>query len=170
MILFVWGGIIVCLVHSALFSGLNLGFFGISRMRLEIEAELNNEDAKRILELRRDSHFLLTTILWGNVMSNVLLALLSESVFAGVGAFIFSTIFITIVAEILPQAYFARRILKMSAVLIPVVKFYQILLYPIAKPAALLLDKWLGKEVPWFFSEKAIKILLKKHALECKDI
>lgn len=169
MNILIWCGIIICLVHSALFSGLNLGFFGISRLRLEIEAELNNREALGILQLRKDSHFLLATVLWGNVMSNVLLALLSESILAGVGAFIFSTFFITITAEILPQAYFTRHILKMSAVLVPVVRFYQIILYPIAKPTALILDKWLGRETSRFFSEEAIKMLLKKHAIGDKS-
>jgi metal transporter CNNM len=169
MNILVWFGIMICLVHSALFSGLNLGFFGISRLKLEIEAELGNGDALRILQLRKDSHFLLTTVLWGNVMSNVLLALLSESILAGAGAFIFSTFFITITAEILPQAYFTRHILNMSAVLVPVIRIYQVILYPIAKPTALILDKWLGRETSVFFSEEAIKVLLKKHALGGKS-
>ena len=73
-----------------MFSGLNLAFFGISKLQLEVEAEAGNTAAKKILVLRKNSNFLLTTILWGNVGVNVLLTLLSNSVLAGISAFIFS--------------------------------------------------------------------------------
>ena len=52
---------------------------------------------------------MLTTTLWGNVGANVLLALLSNSVMAGTAAFLFSTVVITLVGEIIPQAYFYRN-------------------------------------------------------------
>ena len=74
-----------------MFSGLNLAFFSISKMQLEIEASQGNIHAQKVLSLREDSNFLLTTILWGNVGINVLLALLSNSVMTGVVAFLFST-------------------------------------------------------------------------------
>ncbi|NIQ31706.1 MAG: DUF21 domain-containing protein, partial [Acidobacteria bacterium] len=79
-----WAGIAFCLSQSAMFSGLNLAFFSVSRLQLEAEAEQGNAAALRVLRLRDDANFLLCTILWGNVSVNVLLALLSESVLAGV--------------------------------------------------------------------------------------
>lgn len=158
-----WTGIILCLFQSGIFSGLNLGFFGLSRLRLEVQAETGNNDAKRILDLRKDSHLLLTTLLWGNVASNVLLTLVSESVMAGVAAFVFSTFGITFLGEIIPQAYLSKSALKSSGILVPIVKFYKVLLFPVAKPAALLLDVWLGKEEISFFTEKEVKHLLKRH-------
>ena len=45
---------------------------------------LGSRSAAKILELREDANFLLTTILWGNVGINVLLTLLSNSVMLGV--------------------------------------------------------------------------------------
>ncbi|MGE0268759.1 MAG: DUF21 domain-containing protein [Candidatus Omnitrophota bacterium] len=158
-----WIGILVCLLHSGIFSGLNLGCFGVSRLRLEIQADLGNKDALRILNLRKDAHFLLATLLWGNVSVNVLLALLSESVLSGIGAFIFSTFVITILGEIFPQAYLARHALKSSFILVPIVRFYQFLLYPLAKPTAKLLDSLLGKEEIAYFQEKEIVHMLKRH-------
>jgi len=83
-----------------MFSGLNLAFFSLSRLRLEAEAGAGNAQAVKILAMRQDSNFLLTTILWGNVGINVLLALLSNSVMAGVLAFLFSTFVITFAGEI----------------------------------------------------------------------
>jgi metal transporter CNNM len=159
----IWLGIAFCLSQSAMFSGLNLALFGISRLRLEVEGTSGNKAAKRILKLRQDANFLLTTILWGNVGINVLLTLLSNSVLAGVSAFLFSTIFITFFGEITPQAYFSRNALKMGSLLVPLLRFYQVLLYPVAKPSAKVLDWTLGREGVQYFPERDIRTLIQKH-------
>jgi hypothetical protein len=159
---FVWLGIVLCVTQSAMFSGLNLAFFGVSRLQLEVEAETNVR-AERVLRMRRDSNFLLTTILWGNVSINVLLTLLSNSVLTGVMAFVFSTFVITFLGEIFPQAYFSRNALRMASLLYPILRLYQIVLYPVAKPAAMILDAWLGKESVELFREQVIKDMLMKH-------
>lgn len=166
---FTWIGIIFCISQSAMFSGLNLGFFSITRLRLEVEASKGNRSAQRVLSLREDSNFMLTTVLWGNVSVNVLLALLSGSVMTGVGAFIFSTFFITFFGEIIPQAYFSRHALRMATLLLPLFKLYQLLLYPIAKPSAILLDKWLGPEGIQYFQERDLREVIKKH-IEASDV
>ena len=158
-----WFGIIICITQSAMFSGLNLTFFSITKLRLEIESKKNNPHAIKVARLREDSNFLLTTILWGNVGINVLLTLLSESVMAGVVAFLFSTFVITIFGEIMPQAYFSRHALKTASLLSPLLRFYQILLFPVAKPSAVVLDKWLGPEAVQFIKEKDFRELLKMH-------
>jgi metal transporter CNNM len=80
---FVWIGIAFCISQSAIFSGLNLAIFSISKLRLEVEASGGNPDAVGLLALRKDSNFTLATVLWGNVTINVLLTLLSDSVLAG---------------------------------------------------------------------------------------
>lgn len=146
-----------------MFSGLNLALFSLGRMKLEAEAEKGSKTAEKILKLRKDSNLLLCTILWGNVSVNVLLALLSESVLAGVAGFVFSTVGITFFGEIIPQAYFSRNAMKVGAKLTPVIRFYQIFLYPVAKPCALILDGWIGPEGPSFYRERDIEIILEKH-------
>ncbi len=160
----IWFGILVCISQSAVLSGLNLAFFSVSRLRLEVEAEKGDPDARRVLGLRENANFLLVTILWANVGVNVLLALLSESVLAGVAAFAFSTVLITIVGEILPQAYFSRRALQISARLAPVIRFYQLLLFPIARPTALILDRVLGPEAISYFRETDLRELIRLHS------
>ena len=162
---FSWLGIIFCISQSAMFSGLNLAMFGVTRLRLEVEVEVeeDNHAAKRILAMREDSNFLLTTILWGNVGINVALTLLSDSVLAGVSAFLFSTGVITIVGEIAPQAYFSRNAIRMGSLLAPVLRFYQFLLYPVAKPSAKVLDWWLGDESVQWFREHQLSEVIRKH-------
>jgi len=160
-----WAGILVCLFFSASFSGLTLGYFGLNRLKLEVEADANNKSAIKILELRRDSNFLLTSLLWGNVSVNCLLTLLSNSIFTGVTAFVFSTFGITLLGEIFPQAYFSRNALKVGVFFVPIVKLLQLITYPVSKPTSLLLDRWLGKEGITFFKEEHLKIMLQKHML-----
>lgn len=121
----VWIAIALCVTQSAMFSGCNLAFYRLSRLRLEVEAH-RDPRAERVLRLREDSNFLLATILWGNVAINVLLALLANSVLLGV--------------------------------LAPVVRCYQFLLYPVAKPTARFLDWWLGREAIEYMHEPRLAL------------
>ncbi len=159
----IWAGILFCISQSAMFSGLNLALLGISRLRLEVEASAGNPAAAKILALRKDFNFLLTTILWGNVAINVLLTLLSKSVMAGISAFFFSTILITFAGEITPQAYFSRHAMRMGSLLAPVLKIYQIILFPVAKPSAVVLDWWLGEEGIRYYRERDLRTVIHKH-------
>jgi metal transporter CNNM len=104
--IWIWLGIITCIALSALFAGLNLAIFSLSQLRLQIEADSGNKDAARVLDLRKNSNQVLATVIWGNVGTNVFMTLLSDSVLAGLGAFLFSAIVITLLGEIAPQAYF----------------------------------------------------------------
>lgn len=159
----IWLGIVFCITQSAIFSGLNLAFFSLSRLQLEVESKQGNKSASTILSMREDSNFLLSTILWGNVSINVLLTLLSDSVLAGVYSFLFSTIAITFLGEIFPQAYFSRNALKVASKLTPIIRFYQVLLFPVAKVTALILDGWLGREGITYFREKELSAIIHAH-------
>ena len=154
MEIYIWILIAVCISQSAMFSGLNLAYFSLPKLRLEVELAKNNPQALVIANLRKDSNFLLATILWGNVGINVLLTILSDSVLAGVLGFFFSTFAITIFGEIIPQAYFSRNAMRMASLLTPIIRFYQILLYPLAKPTSIILNRWLGKEAIQYVSEE----------------
>lgn len=158
-----WLGILLCLSQSALLSGMNLGLFSLSKLELEVAARKGDAQAKTVLAFRHDANFALVTILWGNVGVNVFLALLSNSVLNGLLAFLFSTVVITVFAEIMPQAYFSRHALRMAATLAPVLRIYQLLLYPLAKPTAMVLDWWLGAEGIRFYREKDLRRIIHLH-------
>ncbi len=159
----IWVGIALCVAQSAVFTGLNLAVFSIERLRLEIEAAGSNRNAIRLLGLRRDSNLILATILWGNVSTNVLLTLLSGSLFTGVAAFAFSTIVITIVGEIIPQAYFSRNALRTAGFFTPFLEFYRVILLPVAKPSAMFLNWWFGPEGTNLLRERDFRALMMKH-------
>src|ERR1700674_5924952 len=160
---FVWLGIALCISQSAIFSGLNLAIFSISKLRLEVEAAGGNRDGAGLLTLRKDSNLTLATVLWGNVTVNVLITLLSDTVLAGIGAFAFSTIVITLFGEIMPQAYFSRNALRMAARLTPLLKVYQVGLFPVAKPTAIILNWWLGPGGTNFLKERDFRAFITKH-------
>src|ERR1700675_2639616 len=160
---FVWLGIALCISQSAIFSGLNLAVFSISKLRLEAEAAGCNPDASGLVALRKNSNLTLATALRGNRTVNVLLTLLSDSVLAGIGAFAFSTIVITLFGEIFPQAYFSRNALRMASRLTPSLKVYQVGLFPLAKPTAILLNWWLGPEGITLLRERDFRAFITKH-------
>jgi metal transporter CNNM len=159
-----WLGVFACILQSALFAGLNLAVFSLSLLRLQVEADGGNKDAVKVLELRRNANQVLATIIWGNVTTNVLLTLLSGSVLTGIAAFFFSAFAITLLGEIIPQAYFSRNALQMTSRFLPFLNFYRILLYPLAKPTAMLLDYWLGPEGPAYMKEQDLRSMLARHS------
>lgn len=161
-----WLGIALCLSQSAMFSGLNLGMLGPSRLRIQIAAKGGDRGAQRILELRNDFHLLLTTILWGNVAVNTLLALLADSILAGVVAFAVSTVGITLFGEILPQAYVSRHAYVVAGSLAPLIRLYRAILWPVAWPTARMLDALVGREGLGLFREVDLREMLRLHILE----
>ena len=166
--IWIWLGIVLCLSQSAMLSGLNLAVFSISRLRLEAAAKGGDADAQAVLALREDANYTLATILWANVGVNVLLTLLADSVLAGVAAFAFSTVVITFVGELFPQAYFTRHALWIAARLSPLIRAWRIALFPIAKPVGMMLDRLVGREaIPWFREEELSRVL--EHHAEAGD-
>src|SRR6516162_6932786 len=166
----IWLGIVACVAQSAAFSGLNLAVFSLSQLRLQLEADAGNADEARVLALRKNSNQVLATIIWGNVSTNVLLTLLSDSVLAGLYAFLFSAIVITLLGEIFPQAYFSRNALQMTSRFLPFLNFYRAALYPLTKPTAMVLDWWLGIEGITYLQERDIRSLITRSAASGGDI
>jgi metal transporter CNNM len=155
---------------SALFSGLNLAIFTLSQLRLQLEADGGNKDAARVLDLRKKSNDVLATVIWGNVGTNVFLTLLSGSVLAGLGAFFFSTVMITLFGEIVPQAYFSRNALRMTARFLPFLIFWRAALFFVVKPTAALLDWWLGAEGIVYLRERDVRSFVARAAASGGDI
>ena len=158
--IWIWLGIVACITLSALFAGLNLAIFSLSQLRLQIEADGGNKDAARVLDLRKNSNQVLATVIWGNVGTNVFLTLLSDSVLAGLAAFFFSAVVITLFGEIAPQAYFSRNALRMTARFLPFLIFWRAALFFLARPTAMLLDWWLGVEGIAYLRERDVRSLV----------
>lgn len=68
--------------------------------------------------------------------------------------------------EITPQAYCIRYALRMVALMGLLLRIYQMIWYPAAKPTSMVLDWWLGKEGIQYFSERDLCIVTRKHVEE----
>jgi hypothetical protein len=166
----IWLGIACCIALSALFSGLNLAIFSLSQLRLQLETDGGDQNAARVLELRKNANQVLATVIWGNVGANVFLTLLSDSILTGIGAFLFSAVVITMFGEIVPQAYFSRNALRMTARFLPFLIFWRAALFLLTKPTASLLDWWLGPEGISWLRERDVRSLVARAAASGGDI
>lgn len=155
--------IFILIIFSALFSGLTIGFLGLNKNELERKAYLKNKKAIKVITIRKDANFLLVVLLLGNVLINSILSIFLGNLFSGVVAVMISTFLIVIFGEILPQAIFYRHALSIGYYFVPIVKFFQIVFYPIAKPISKILDKFLGDEEDTIWSKSEIKEIIKSH-------
>ena len=104
---FIFLAFLLCL--SGLFSGLNLGLMSLDQTELQIViktgSEAEQENAKAIFPVRNFGNFLLCSLLFGNVLVNVVIPMLLDSIPGanGIWAVIGSTFGIVVFGEIIPQ-------------------------------------------------------------------
>lgn len=153
----------ILLAFSALFSGLTLGLMSWDTQELKRKAESGDADAALLYPIRKDGNLLLTTLLIGNVLVNAILSVFLGSLTTGVIAVITATALIVVLGEILPQAAFNRNGIALGARFISVVKVVTFVLYPVAKPIALALDKMLGNELPSIYSKQELMKIIEEH-------
>lgn len=155
--------VVVLLISlSGLFSGLTLGLMGLNRFELKRRVKMGDKQAEKIYPVRKKGNLLLTTLLLGNVLVNAALAVFLGDITTGAAAMALSTGLIVVFGEILPQALFSRFALRLGAKTTWLVWIFLYLLYPVAKPLAIGLDKLLGGELPHFYSKKELRIIFEE--------
>ena len=159
--------VLFLIMLSALFSGLTLGLLGLDKIGLEIVISGDNpklaECARQIKPVRDNGNLLLCTLLLGNVATNSLLSILMADMTSGIIGFASSTILIVIFGEIIPQATCARHALVIGKYSLPIVKFFMVLLYILAKPLSLALDYALGEEIGTIHSRNELRKMMAIH-------
>lgn len=148
---------------SAVCSGLNVAFMSLDPDDLRRKSKLGNANAKRILPLRRNTHLTLAAILLTNVAAVSATSLVLESAFNGIIAGVATTLLIVILGEILPQAYFVRRALRVCGRLVPLLRAMIIVTYVAAKPIQLMLDRLFGSESPHLHSRQELGVMITEH-------
>lgn len=156
--------ILILVGFSAVCSGLNIALMSLEIADLRRKAKLGSKEAKRVLPLRTNAHLTLAAILLTNVGAVSASSLVLEHHLNGLLAGIISTLLIVVFGEVLPQAYFASRALRLCALLSPLLRAMIILTYPVSKALQLLLDKLFGEQQETHLqSRRELGLLISEH-------
>lgn len=156
--------VMVLILVSAICSGLNISLMSLGKKDLERKAKLGNNDAKKILPLRANSHLSLASILLTNVGVISITSLVLDQYLGGIVAGIISTLLIVTFGEVLPQALFARFALQFTARFAGMLKAMIFVTYPVAKPLQLLLDALLGHNDEALHNRTELGLIIGDHA------
>mmetsp|Transcript_2089 Transcript_2089/g.7579 ORF Transcript_2089/g.7579 Transcript_2089/m.7579 type:complete len:516 (+) Transcript_2089:328-1875(+) len=163
-----WGFIVILVMLSGMFSGLNLGLMSLDKVSLEIVigsgTKQQSKFARRIYPIRKRGNLLLCTILLGNVAVNALLSILLADFTSGFVGFLLSTGIIVVCGEIVPQAVCSRHGLAVGYYTVWIVWIFLIVLLPISYPISKVLDCVLGRELGTIYSRQELKKLFDLHS------
>ncbi|XP_042894838.1 unextended protein-like [Parasteatoda tepidariorum] len=154
--------VILCflLILSGLFSGLNLGLMSLECTELLVLEKCGTESekkhARKIYPVRKQSNYLLCSLLLGNVLVNNTLTILLDDLTSGIIAVIVSTFGIVIFGEIIPQAICSRHGLAIGAKTLWVTKVFMVLTFPLSFPISKILDCVLGEEIRNVYNRKRL--------------
>lgn len=155
---------LVLLALSAAFSGLNIGLMTLSPTDLKRKAEHGDKNAAILYPVRQNGNYLIVCLLLGNVAVISALSLVLESVTSGILAGLLTTALVTIFGEILPQAFFSRNAMAISVRFVWLLKIVFVVLWPVAKPASIALDNWLGEELPTIHTKDELSRIVEEHS------
>ncbi len=159
-----------CLVLlGGLFAGLTLGLMGQDEVYLKVLSQSGTPEERKSSSkvlglLSKGKHWVLVTLLLGNVITNETLPIVLDGCLGGgIVAIITSTVLIVIFGEIIPQSVCVRYGLKIGAILAPFVTVVMYLMYPVAYPTALFLDWALGEQHGTMYKKAGLKTLVTLH-------
>ncbi len=155
--------LLVLLTVSALFSGLTVGLMGLDIYALRRKMKTGNKDALKVYAIRKDGTLLLTTLLLGNVAINAAISIILGEVVGGILAGFIATAVIFVACEIVPQAIMSRQALRFGAQFAGLIQFFMWILYPICKPIAWALNKFLGHESQHKLSKKELISIIEEY-------
>ncbi|KAG0275289.1 hypothetical protein BGZ95_008961 [Linnemannia exigua] len=117
--------------------------------------------------LSRGKHWVLVTLLLGNVIVNETLPVVLDSELGGgVVAILISTLLIVIFGEIIPQAVCARYGLAIGSYCAKPMLVFMYIMSPVSYPIAMLLDSWLGVHHGTTYRRTELKTLVSLHQVD----
>jgi metal transporter CNNM len=155
--------VIILVLFSAICSGLNVSLMSLNAADLKRKKALGNIQASIVYPLRAKPHLSLASILLTNVAVISTTSLVLEHKYNGLIAGIASTLLIVIFGEIMPQAYFLKNALFVTALFAPILRIMIIVTYPVAKPLASLLDHFFGKEKGALHTRRELGLIISEH-------
>lgn len=148
--------IVLCVLLSAFFSGIEIALAKVSKPRLERAVEKNEKGAKLASYFVNNYNDTISTILIGNNLANIaatslttILLMSSHPDTAETLAAIIMTVVILILGEIIPKSIATSYAFSFSKILSFPLRFFQIIFYPITIIVKLILkgfNKLLSKK------------------------
>ena len=133
-------GLILCLIGSAYFSGMETGVISIHKLRLRHRLRQGVPGAKTLTEFREDPDHLLGTTLVGTNICNVVSSVLATSIcvtLLGTSGYGFATVSMTIIVlifgEYLPKAWFQSSPITRTRPLAGTLRFFGYVFYPVSR-------------------------------------
>ncbi|KAG0229246.1 hypothetical protein BGW41_003090 [Actinomortierella wolfii] len=156
---------------GGIFAGLTLGLMGLDETNLQVlmvsgtpEEQVHAEKVYNLLS--RGKHWVLVTLLVGNVIVNETLPVVLDSELGGgILAIVISTILIVIFGEIIPQAVCARYGLAIGSFCAKPMLIFMYITSPVSYPIAMLLDACLGVHHGTTYKKAELKTLVSLHQL-----
>jgi CBS domain containing-hemolysin-like protein len=139
-----------CIGCAGLAAGLTIGLVSIDQKELKLKlingTNEEQEQARKILPLIKDHHWLLVTLFLFNATANEALPVFLTSLVPEWLAIVLSTFSVLIFGEIIPSSVFSGPSqLKIASKCAWIVKGLLVIFYVVARPIGLFLDWWLGK-------------------------
>lgn len=163
------GTAVALVLLGGAFAGLTIALMGQDEIYLQVIATSGEgserKNATKVLKLlKKGKHWVLVTLLLGNVITNETLPIvLDRSLGGGWPAVLGSTVLIVIFGEIVPQSICVRYGLPIGAWMAPFVHTLMLILAPVAWPTAKLLDKLLGEDHGTTYKKAGLKTLVTLH-------
>ncbi|RCI03135.1 hypothetical protein CU098_011842 [Rhizopus stolonifer] len=165
---FIFAAFLVLL--GGFFAGLTLGLMGLDETLLQVMVETGTELEKKyalkvLSLLDKGKYWVLVTLLLSNVIVNETLPIVLDSLAGGGGvwAVLLSTALVVIFGEVLPQSICVRYGLAIGAKCSKIVLVIMYLLYPIAYPTSLILNRFLGTTRGTTYKKAGLKCLVSMH-------
>lgn len=155
--------VIILVLVSAIFSGLNIAVMALDLSDLRRKAKLGNRQAKNVLPLRSNAHLTLASILLTNVAAVSATSLVLHQVLNGWLAGLLGTMLIVLFGEVLPQALFAKNPLSWANRFAPLLKAAIAVTFVVSKPLQLLLDKLFPRTRAKLQSRHELGLLISEH-------
>lgn len=139
-------GAVLCVCTVAIIAGLFLGYMTLDVLNLQIiQRSSIDEDERRyasnLIPIIKDRHRVLVTLLIVNALAYETLPIFLGALVPSWVAVLMSVTFILIFGEILPSGVFTGpNQLFLGNLMVPLMRFFLWLLYPVARPLAVVLD------------------------------
>lgn len=157
IVIFVIMGFLVLL--SAFFSSCEIAYSSVNKIKLKKKINEGSKKASKAMNIVNNFQDLLSTILIGNNLVNILLSSLATMLAVNkfgeekgsTIATLVSTVVVLIMGEIIPKAVAKKYSLRISLLYVKPFKFFRIIFYPITfivtKGVGLISKLWTPKEV-----------------------